>query len=209
MPGAYVATRSRPWGSPRFANPAPGCPVTKPPPRDASLPSEAFPPSEAAPSSRVLHANVGSSRFLRGAASPPCCHDVHRCPCLLTLSLASPNPRRRLPDGSCPDQLGRATRPSSANGSVARPAVARRPCPVLPWACPVSPLGPPREREGTRRVRWNVKDRYPTANPRCRGTVPGRETRLSVRTARLGRASAFVSSPDRLTLTSEAERMAR
>jgi hypothetical protein len=40
----------------------------------------------------------------------------------------------------CPVQFRRASRPSSTTGSVAPSTVAHRYRPVLPWACPGSPL---------------------------------------------------------------------
>jgi len=82
----------------------------------------------------LLHANVDSMRRSRGSTSPACCHAVHRDPCPLTLSLPSPGPSPRLPARACQDRFGRASRPSSANGPVATPAVSRRLRPVLPWA---------------------------------------------------------------------------
>jgi len=96
-----------------------------------------------------------SLRSKQPATSPTCRHVVHRCPCPRALSFPLPETSPRLPARACPVQFRRASRPSSANGSVARPAVARRPRPVLPWACsdllspPTANSGMLEEPEGT------------------------------------------------------------
>jgi hypothetical protein len=108
-----------------------------------SLPSEAFPPSEAAvPAPRHLFRDADVQR--PPVTSPACRHAVHRDPCPLALSFPLPHLSLRLPVRASQVWFRRASRLSSANGSVAKPAVARRPRPVLPWACSNPPPALPR-----------------------------------------------------------------
>ena len=138
---ACIATRSRPWGSPRFDARSAGCPARLASPRDA------FPALRSFPSAGSCSAPFSSSARTRarvqmrgGRTSPARCRTVHRSPCPLALSFPLPDPSPRSPARVCPVQFRRASRPSSTTGSVAPSTVARRYRPVLPWACPGSPL---------------------------------------------------------------------
>lgn len=99
-------------------------------PRDVSLPFEAFPPSVAS------------------AASPACCHAVHRAPCLLTLSLPLPRPTRTVARARL-SQVGavgpRGLPPRTGPLQDRRLPVGRARC--SPGLCPAPPPRRSRERE--------------------------------------------------------------
>jgi hypothetical protein len=166
----------------RVASPRPLCPSPGCCPALRSLPSV----RSCCPRRHRLPARTQESDALddRGETSPPCCHAVHRLPCPLTLSLPPLDPPPRLPARSCPGRVGRASRPSSTNGSVARTTVACRLRPVLPWACPDAPPLLHRERHRRRRAPGERQRPLPdpmTALPRPRD---GPRKQLSVRTSR-------------------------
>ena len=137
-------------------------------PRDASLPFEAFPPSVAV------------------AASPTCCHVVHRAPCPRTLSLPLPRPASAV-----------ARISKSRVGSVGPRGLPPRTGPLQdrrlpadharcsPGLCPdPPPPTAPRTGRATRVLRGNVKDRFPTHMATLPCPWSGPRKQLSVRTAR-------------------------
>jgi hypothetical protein len=87
-------------------------------PEVPSLPFEAFPPSEAPPLVLLPPLREGGESGSRGT-SPPCCHDVHRTSCPLALSFPLPSLSLRLPARARWFRFRRASRLSSADGSVA------------------------------------------------------------------------------------------
>jgi hypothetical protein len=116
-----LSGRCRSWGSPRFV------PLRTEFLAMRLLPFEAFPP----PTAAQIQRRISVSERARVTGSTVSDRSVHREPCPLVLP--------------------RTSRPCSIVGSVARPAVASRSSPVLPWACPIRPVAvlfasPPRER---------------------------------------------------------------
>jgi hypothetical protein len=93
MPGACIATRSRPWGSSRFQTACPqvASPTARPSPGCLPCPSKPSPRSQRRlPGHPDTHANARDETPQQPrSTSPACCHAVHRTPCPLTLSLSS------------------------------------------------------------------------------------------------------------------------
>jgi len=161
---ACIATRSRPWGSPRFVARSAGCPARPAPPRDAFPALRSLPSARSCKSPRPEPARTHARCLaLRGRTSPARCRAVHRPPCPLTLSLPLPDPSPRSPARVCPVQFARASRPSSTTGSVAESRVAHRCRPVLPWAC--SETSSPFPRTGSAPKRPRERQRPPIPAP--------------------------------------------